>query len=142
MRSWCSRRVYEWLVGRGEAWYSDCSCTHVYFSLISGPAEQCFARRHLLAVYSQSHLLRLTATTFKVHACLTDHHNTVHPRVRRSGMGKITEKQLAAAEKQFLKFESMINSMTPQERQNPDVLATSPSRRCMRVARAHTCALH
>ena len=48
-------------------------------------------------------------------------------------MGAITEKQMAAAEKQFKKFESMIQSMTKEERANPDLLATSPSRRCVVV---------
>lgn len=46
-----------------------------------------------------------------------------------TGMGAITEKQMATAEKQFKKFESMIQSMTKEERANPDLLATSPSRR-------------
>lgn len=49
-------------------------------------------------------------------------------------MGAITEKQMAAAEKQFKKFESMIQSMTKEERSNPDLLATSPSRRCAKGA--------
>ena len=38
-------------------------------------------------------------------------------------MNQISEKQLNDAEKQFKTFESMINSMTPQERSNPDLLA-------------------
>ena len=41
----------------------------------------------------------------------------------RTGMNQISEKQLNDAEKQFKVFESMINSMTPQERSNPDLLA-------------------
>jgi hypothetical protein len=40
-----------------------------------------------------------------------------------AGMNQITEKQMNEAEKQFKAFESMINSMTPQERSNPDLLA-------------------
>ena len=40
-----------------------------------------------------------------------------------AGMNQISEKQLNDAEKQFKTFESMINSMTPQERTNPDLLA-------------------
>ena len=38
-------------------------------------------------------------------------------------MNQISEKQLNDAEKQFKTFESMINSMTHQERSNPDLLA-------------------
>ena len=40
-----------------------------------------------------------------------------------AGMNQISEKQLNDAEKQFKTFESMINSMTPNERTNPDLLA-------------------
>ena len=40
-----------------------------------------------------------------------------------AGMNQISEKQMNEAEKQFKAFESMINSMTPQERSNPDLLA-------------------
>lgn len=40
-----------------------------------------------------------------------------------AGMNQVSEKQLNDAEKQFKTFESMINSMTPQERTNPDLLA-------------------
>jgi len=50
------------------------------------------------------------------------------------GMSAISEKQLAMAEKQFKVYESMINSMTPKEREQPELLAKSPSRR-RRVAR-------
>ncbi|CAL5228389.1 g11512 [Coccomyxa viridis] len=50
------------------------------------------------------------------------------------GMNQISEKQLNDAEKQFKTFESMINSMTPQERTNPDLLAKTASRR-RRIAR-------
>lgn len=38
-------------------------------------------------------------------------------------MNQISEKQLNEAEKQFKMFESLINSMTPVERSNPDLLA-------------------
>lgn len=50
------------------------------------------------------------------------------------GMNKITEKQLAKVEKQYKRYEAMINSMTRQEREEPELLAKSPSRR-RRVAR-------
>ena len=43
--------------------------------------------------------------------------------VARAGMNQISEKQFGEAEKQFKQFEAMINSMTPQERSNPDLLA-------------------
>ena len=46
----------------------------------------------------------------------------------------IPDKQAAAAEKQFRVYESMIQSMTRDERTNPDLLAKTPSRR-RRVAR-------
>ncbi|MEB3341554.1 signal recognition particle protein [Okeania sp.] len=45
------------------------------------------------------------------------------------GMNKISEDQLQQGETQLKRCESMINSMTPQERQNPELLAKSPSRR-------------
>ena len=38
-------------------------------------------------------------------------------------MNAISEKQFGEAEKQFKQFEAMINSMTPAERSNPDLLA-------------------
>lgn len=50
------------------------------------------------------------------------------------GMAAVTDKQLAAAEKQFRVYKSMIDSMTPGERADPDLLARVPSRR-RRVAR-------
>jgi signal recognition particle subunit SRP54 len=50
------------------------------------------------------------------------------------GMAAITDKQLAAAEAQFKVYKSMIDSMTPGERADPDLLARVPSRR-RRVAR-------
>lgn len=49
-------------------------------------------------------------------------------------MSAITEKQLGEAEKKFVKYEAMIKSMTKEERQNPDLLAVSSSRR-RRIAR-------
>ncbi len=45
------------------------------------------------------------------------------------GMNKLTEDQLQKGEIQLKRCEAMINSMTPQERKNPDLLASSPSRR-------------
>lgn len=45
------------------------------------------------------------------------------------GMNKITEKQIAAVEKQYKVYESMIQSMTEQERAQPELLIKSPSRR-------------
>ena len=50
------------------------------------------------------------------------------------GMNKISEKQLAGVEKQYVRYESMISSMTKKEREYPELLAKSPSRR-RRVAR-------
>ncbi|KAK9902214.1 hypothetical protein WJX75_007861 [Coccomyxa subellipsoidea] len=50
------------------------------------------------------------------------------------GMNQISEKQLNEAEKQFKQFEALINSMTPEERSNPDLLAKTASRR-RRIAR-------
>lgn len=51
-----------------------------------------------------------------------------------AGMNKISEQQMAHAEKQQKLWESMINSMTPHERETPEVLASTPSRR-RRIAR-------
>jgi len=45
------------------------------------------------------------------------------------GMNKLTDDQLKQGETQLKRCEAMINSMTPQERRDPDVLASSPSRR-------------
>ncbi|NMF65224.1 signal recognition particle protein [Brasilonema octagenarum] len=45
------------------------------------------------------------------------------------GMNKLTDDQLKHGETQLKRCEAMINSMTRQERQNPDLLASSPSRR-------------
>ncbi|RUR75308.1 signal recognition particle protein [Chlorogloeopsis fritschii PCC 9212] len=45
------------------------------------------------------------------------------------GMNKLTDDQLQKGETQLKRCEAMINSMTPQERKNPDLLASSPSRR-------------
>ncbi|CEJ48008.1 signal recognition particle protein [Umezakia ovalisporum] len=45
------------------------------------------------------------------------------------GMNKISDEQLKQGETQLKRCESMINSMTRQERQDPDLLASSPGRR-------------
>ncbi|MEN9215247.1 MAG: signal recognition particle protein [Gloeomargarita sp. DG02_3_bins_56] len=45
------------------------------------------------------------------------------------GMNQIKPEQIQQAEKQLKRAEAMINSMTPLERQQPDLLAASPSRR-------------
>lgn len=46
------------------------------------------------------------------------------------GMGKmVSAEQLEQGEAKLKRAESMINSMTPNERKNPDLLASSPSRR-------------
>jgi signal recognition particle subunit SRP54 len=45
------------------------------------------------------------------------------------GMNKISDDKLKEGETQLKRCESMINSMTRQERQDPDLLASSPSRR-------------
>ncbi|OUL37323.1 signal recognition particle protein [Nostoc sp. T09] len=45
------------------------------------------------------------------------------------GMNKLSDDQLKHGETQLKRCESMINSMTRQERQDPDLLASSPSRR-------------
>ncbi len=50
------------------------------------------------------------------------------------GMGKLSDEQLSQGETQLKRAESMINSMTKEERSNPDLLSSSPSRR-RRVAR-------
>ncbi|MDJ0555607.1 MAG: signal recognition particle protein [Microcoleaceae cyanobacterium MO_207.B10] len=50
------------------------------------------------------------------------------------GMNKISDDQLQQGESQLKRCESMINSMTVQERKNPELLAKSPSRR-RRIAR-------
>lgn len=50
------------------------------------------------------------------------------------GMGKLSDDQLRQGEIGLKRTEAMINSMTPEERRNPDLLAGSPSRR-RRVAR-------
>jgi len=50
------------------------------------------------------------------------------------GMNKISSEQLEQGEVQLKRAESMINSMTVEERKNPDLLAGSPSRR-RRIAR-------
>ncbi|KAG0554029.1 hypothetical protein M758_12G061100 [Ceratodon purpureus] len=45
------------------------------------------------------------------------------------GMNKVTPQQIREAEKSLKIMESMINSMTPKEREDPELLAKSPSRR-------------
>jgi signal recognition particle subunit SRP54 len=50
------------------------------------------------------------------------------------GMNKMSDDQLQQGETQLKRCEAMINSMTVQERKNPELLAKSPSRR-KRIAR-------
>ncbi|MBD1861875.1 MULTISPECIES: signal recognition particle protein [Trichocoleus] len=50
------------------------------------------------------------------------------------GMNKLSNEQLQQGETQLKRAESMINSMTPEERKDPDLLAGSPGRR-RRIAR-------
>ena len=50
------------------------------------------------------------------------------------GMGKLSSEQLEQGETQLRKAEAMIGSMTVQERKDPDILSSSPSRR-RRVAK-------
>ncbi|AMW28010.1 signal recognition particle protein [Arthrospira platensis] len=50
------------------------------------------------------------------------------------GMNKISQEQLDAGESQLKRSEAMINSMTIEERKNPELLSNSPSRR-KRVAK-------
>ncbi|MBS0017226.1 MAG: signal recognition particle protein [Arthrospira sp. SH-MAG29] len=50
------------------------------------------------------------------------------------GMNKISQEQLDAGESQLKRSEAMINSMTIDERKNPELLSNSPSRR-KRVAK-------
>lgn len=45
------------------------------------------------------------------------------------GMGKLSSDQLQQGEAKLKQSEAMINSMTTEERRNPDLLASSPSRR-------------
>ena len=45
------------------------------------------------------------------------------------GMPKVSPEQLAAAEKQMKQFEVIINSMTPEERHNPEILKFSRKNR-------------
>ena len=45
------------------------------------------------------------------------------------GMGKLSSDQLQMGEAKLKQSEAMINSMTAEERRNPDLLASSPSRR-------------
>jgi len=50
------------------------------------------------------------------------------------GMGKLSADQLQQGEAKLKQSEAMINSMTTEERRNPDLLSSSPSRR-RRIAR-------
>ncbi len=50
------------------------------------------------------------------------------------GMNKLTDEQLQKGQDQLARAEAMINSMTPEERRNPDLLARSVSRK-RRVAK-------
>jgi signal recognition particle subunit SRP54 len=50
------------------------------------------------------------------------------------GMNKLSQEQIEKGESELKRAESMISSMTTEERKNPDLLASSPSRR-RRVAR-------
>ncbi|KAL0344797.1 UNVERIFIED_CONTAM: Signal recognition particle protein, chloroplastic [Sesamum radiatum] len=45
------------------------------------------------------------------------------------GMGKVTPAQIREAEKNLKVMESMIEAMTPEEREKPELLAESPARR-------------
>ena len=45
------------------------------------------------------------------------------------GMNKLSDDQLKQGETQLKRTEAMINSMSSEERRNPDLLASSPSRR-------------
>ncbi|KAL0426550.1 UNVERIFIED_CONTAM: Signal recognition particle protein, chloroplastic [Sesamum latifolium] len=45
------------------------------------------------------------------------------------GMGKVTPAQIREAEKNLIVMESMIEAMTPEEREKPELLAESPARR-------------
>jgi signal recognition particle GTPase len=49
-------------------------------------------------------------------------------------MGKITNQQLDDAEQKNKQYRAMIMSMKPQERKNPDLLASEPKRRA-RIAK-------
>ena len=51
-----------------------------------------------------------------------------------AGMNKVSDQQMEKAEKQMKVWTSMIDSMTVQERETPELLAASPSRR-RRIAR-------
>jgi len=48
------------------------------------------------------------------------------------GMNKLSDDQLKQGETQLKRSEAMINSMTVEERRNPDLLASSPGRRADR----------
>ena len=44
-------------------------------------------------------------------------------------MNKVNDKQLAEVERRYVQDEAMIGSMTKAEREQPELLAKSPSRR-------------
>ena len=44
-------------------------------------------------------------------------------------MNKVNDKQLAEVERRYVQYEAMIGSMTKAEREQPELLAKSPSRR-------------
>jgi signal recognition particle subunit SRP54 len=48
------------------------------------------------------------------------------------GMPKVSDQQLAVAEKEMKNFETIINSMTPEERENPEILKNT---RKIRIAK-------
>lgn len=50
------------------------------------------------------------------------------------GMGEISNKQMEEADRKMKQAKAMIQSMTPKERENPDLLSSTPSRRA-RIAK-------
>ncbi|EFN56751.1 hypothetical protein CHLNCDRAFT_48710 [Chlorella variabilis] len=48
-----------------------------------------------------------------------------------TGMNKVEDKQLSEVERRYGQYEAMIQSMTKQEREQPELLAKSPSRRAL-----------
>lgn len=44
-------------------------------------------------------------------------------------MNKVNDKQIQEVERRYKQYESMIQSMTKKEREQPEILAKSPSRR-------------
>lgn len=65
------------------------------------------------------------------------HPRTPHPPPP-TGMNQIQEKQIQEVERRYAVFESMINSMTKKEREQPELLAKSPSRRWAPPLCSHT----